>query len=154
MRNSESFPITTSFPSNMNKQRYGADNRQLFSKAKALTMQAILCIFKGAQNVIWSHLYTSSLQVVQNTVLQGEASKNGISFSCNPCCGFNTLTCLSPTICFNTTGLILPERRSDFPNVRSGFTFRPHCYRWLSLLLLLGIYRWVWNFQQNILEPE
>jgi hypothetical protein len=69
MRDTESFPITTSFPSNMNKQRYGADNRQLFSKAKALTMQAILCIFKGSQRVIWSYLHTSSSQAVQNTVL-------------------------------------------------------------------------------------
>jgi len=53
-------------------------------------MPAILCIFKGAQSVIWSYLHTSSSQAVQNTVLQGEASKNGISSSCNPCCGANT----------------------------------------------------------------
>lgn len=53
-------------------------------------MQAILYIFKGAQSVIWSYLHTSSSQAVQNTVLQGEASKNGISSSWNPSCGANT----------------------------------------------------------------
>jgi hypothetical protein len=34
VRNSESFPIITNFPSSMNKQRYVANNRQLFSKPR------------------------------------------------------------------------------------------------------------------------
>lgn len=45
MRNSESFPIITIFPSNMSKQRYVSKQQTIILKAWALTMETILYNF-------------------------------------------------------------------------------------------------------------
>jgi hypothetical protein len=67
--------------------------------------------------------------------------------------GFNVPACLTTIIRFNFTGLILSRRRSEFPNVRSGFTLDPCCYRLLGLAML-GISRGLRNYRRKVLISD
>jgi hypothetical protein len=97
--------------------------------------------------------YTSYSDAVQTKDARGAPPKNGPIARPNLHYGFNVPTCLTTIIRFNFTGLILSQRRSEFPNVRSGFTLDPCCYTLLGLLMR-GINRGLRNYRRKVLISE